>query len=326
MTSILFIAATTSTTLMIAGAAFMAILAGGWALSEVLFNGSTRSESRLDQLRKRASSESSLVTGSESSSATDKMAKLLQSASPSMSDSLKPKNEKDISKLQDKLNAANLRSEVAMPMFYTAKLFLAVTGLVLGGLGTMITYGFEIRTLMYAAGIGYFFYMLPDIYVGLRARKRKQSVFLGLPDALDLMVVCVEAGLGLDQAMRRVADELKKSHKNVADEFDMCNTQLQMGLTRETVLRDLGDRNGVEDLKTLSSVIIQVDKFGTSVGKALRTQSDAMRVRRRQIAEEKAAKTAVTLIFPLVLFIFPGIFVVLVGPAAIRVMNDFLTL
>ena len=302
----------------------MAILAAGWAITEVLFNGSTRSESRLEQLRKRPNSDA--LAGAGSDSTKDKMAKLLQSASPSMSDSIKPKNEKDVNKLQDKLNAANLRSEAAMPMFYSAKVILAGTGLVLGGLGTLLTYGFELQTAMYTAGIAYFFYLLPDLYVGLKAKKRKQTVFLGLPDALDLMVVCVEAGLGLDQAMRRVADELKKSHKNVADEFEMCNTQLQMGLTRETVLTDLGARNGVEDLKTLSSVIIQVDKFGTSVGKALRTQSDAMRVRRRQIAEEKAAKTAVTLIFPLVLFIFPGIFVVLVGPAAIRVMNDFMTI
>ena len=99
---------------------------------------------------------------------------------------------------------------------------------------------------------------------------------------------------------------------------------LQMGKQREQVLRELGDRNGVDDLKTLSSIMIQVDKFGTSVGTALRTQSDAMRVRRRQIAEEKAAKTAVKLIFPLVIFIFPGIFVVLVGPAAITMVNEML--
>lgn len=122
--------------------------------------------------------------------------------------------------------------------------------------------------------------------------------------------------------MRRVSDELFKSHPVIAHEFKLCNQQLQMGSTRETVLTELGARNGVADLKTLSSVMIQVDRFGTSVGKALRTQSDAMRVRRRQIAEEKAAKTAVKLIFPLVLFIFPGIFVVLVGPAAIRMVEE----
>ena len=116
------------------------------------------------------------------------------------------------------------------------------------------------------------------------------------------MVVCVEAGLGLDQAMRKVADELLRAHPLIASEFNICNQHLQMGKRRETVLRELGDRNGVDDLKTLSSIMIQVDKFGTSIGTALRTQSDAMRVRRRQIAEEKAAKTAVKLIFPLVSF------------------------
>ena len=134
----------------------------------------------------------------------------------------------------------------------------------------------------------------------------------------------LRAGLGMDQALRRVADEMVDSHPIVAHEFQVCNYQLQYGSTRETVLNELGDRNGVEDLKTLSAVMIQVDKFGTSVGKALRVQSEAMRVRRRQIAEEKASKTAVQLIFPLVLFIFPGVFVVLVGPAAITMMDQML--
>ena len=138
------------------------------------------------------------------------------------------------------------------------------------------------------------------------------------------MVVCVEAGLGLDQAMRRVADELEGTHPVIAGEFKICNKQLQMGSTREQVLTELGARNDVDDLKTLSSIMIQVDRFGTSVGKALRTQSETMRTRRQQIAEEKAAKTAVKLIFPLVLFIFPGIFVVLVGPAAITMVNEML--
>jgi tight adherence protein C len=114
------------------------------------------------------------------------------------------------------------------------------------------------------------------------------------------------------------------THPVVAHEFQVCNKQLQYGSTRETVLNELGERNGVEDLQTLASVMIQVDKFGTSVGKALRVQSEAMRVRRRQIAEEKASKTAVQLIFPLVLFIFPGIFVVLVGPAALTMMDEML--
>jgi len=218
------------------------------------------------------------------------------------------------------------------------RFFSAVGGFVVGGgLGLLAT-GFSFWPVVYAAVVGALFsYLpqyaavlgalfsyLPQLVLALAARSRKQKLFLGLPDSLDLMVVCVEAGLGMDQALRRVADEMIDTHPVVAHEFQTCNQQLQYGSTRETVLTELGERNGVEDLKTLASVMIQVDKFGTSVGKALRIQSEAMRTRRRQIAEEKASKTAVQLIFPLVLFIFPGIFVVLVGPAAITMMDELL--
>ena len=165
-------------------------------------------------------------------------------------------------------------------------------------------------------------FYLPDFIIWLITRKRKEAIFLGLPDALDLMVVCVEAGLGLDQAMRKVADEMGKSHHVIAEEFGLCNLQLQMGSSRNNVLHELGLRTGVEDLIALASIMIQADKFGSSIAQALRVQSDAMRTKRRQLAEEKAAKTAVQLIFPLVIFIFPGIFVVLVGPAAITMINE----
>ena len=136
------------------------------------------------------------------------------------------------------------------------------------------------------------------------------------------MVVCVEAGLGLDQAMRKVSDEMKKTYRILAEEFAIANFQLQMGRPRVEVLHELGARTGVADLRSLAAVLIQTDKFGSSVAHALRTQSDSMRIRRRQLAEEKAAKTAVKLIFPLVLFIFPGIFVILVGPAAITMVRE----
>jgi tight adherence protein C len=137
-----------------------------------------------------------------------------------------------------------------------------------------------------------------------------------------MMVVCVEAGLGLDQAMRRVSEEMRRTYWVISDEFGVANFQLQMGRPRNDVLHELGIRTGVSDLRALAAVIIQADKFGSSIAQALRVQSDSMRTRRRQIAEEKAAKTAVKLIFPLVLFIFPGIFVVLVGPAAITMVNQ----
>ena len=150
-----------------------------------------------------------------------------------------------------------------------------------------------------------------------RQKPQETTSFCGLPDALDLMVVCVEAGLGLDQAMRKVSEEMKKSSAIIAEEFGLCNFQLQMGRARTEVLHELGHRTGVDDLRRLAAILIQADKFGSSIAQALRVQSDSMRTRRRQLAEEKAAKTAVKLIFPLVMFIFPAIFVVLVGPAAI---------
>jgi tight adherence protein C len=168
---------------------------------------------------------------------------------------------------------------------------------------------------------GLFFY-LPDLTVWFLGRRRKEAIFLALPDALDLMVVCVEAGLGLDQAMRKVSEEMKKTYRVIAEEFAISNFQLQMGRARSEVLHELGVRTGVADLRSLAGVLIQADKFGSSIAQALRVQSDSMRTRRRQLAEERAAKTAVKLIFPLVMFIFPGIFVVLVGPAAITMVRE----
>ena len=166
------------------------------------------------------------------------------------------------------------------------------------------------------------FFYLPDVVVGYLGNRRKQAIFHSLPDALDLLVVCVEAGLGLDHAMRKVSDEMKRTHPVLSEEFALTNFHLQMGRPRAEALHELGVRTGVSDLRSLAAVLIQADKFGSSIAQALRVQSDSMRIRRRQLAEEKAAKTAVKLLFPLVLFIFPGIFVVLVGPAAIAMIRD----
>ena len=166
-------------------------------------------------------------------------------------------------------------------------------------------------------------FYIPDFLVGRRRKKRAESIFLGLPDALDLMVVCVEAGLGLDAAMRRVTSELARTAPVLCEEFAIANFQMQMGRASRDVLRDLGIRTGVDDMRALAAVIIQAEKFGSSIGSALRVQSDAMRLRRRQLAEERAAKTAVKIMIPLILFIFPGVFVVLVGPAGIQLVAAF---
>ena len=307
-------------------AAFLAIAIGAWVLLDVFFNKKTRSESRLEMMRDRAKGRLGGVEVEKSAGMNAKqgITKLLEKASPALGDSLKPKTEKEASALRQKLQAAGFRGESATSLFNTIKMVSAIGGFLMGGGVALINSGFSTSTIFYTLICAGVFFFMPDLIVGLIASKRKEKIFLSLPDALDLMVVCVEAGLGLDQAMRKVAEELGKSHPTIATEFKICNQALQYGSTREVVLNELGSRNGVDDLKTLATIMIQVDKFGTSVGTALRTQSEAMRVRRRQMAEEKAAKTAVKLIFPLVLFIFPGIFVVLVGPAAITMVNEML--
>jgi tight adherence protein C len=184
--------------------------------------------------------------------------------------------------------------------------------------------GFTQKTLMYVVILGGVGFYLPQLGLWLMVSSRKKQIFLSLPDALDLLVVCVESGLGLDAALRKVTEEMKHHAKIICEELALANLQLQMGKSRRDVLHDLGVRTGVDDVKALAAILIQADRFGSSIAQALRVQSDSMRVRRRQIAEEKAAKTAVQLIFPLVLFIFPAIFVVLVGPAAIQIQRGLL--
>src|SRR6185369_786299 len=200
-----------------------------------------------------------------------------------------------------------------------------VVGLMVGsGIGLGI-YGMNkngLYSLVISAGMGFY---LPELILTFLKYSRQERIFLTLPDALDLLVVCVEAGLGLDAGMRRVSEELADTAPDLCSEFSMCNFHLQMGRPRREVLHDLGIRSGVDDLKSLSAILIQADRFGASVAQALRVQSDSMRVKRSQLAEERAQKTSVKMIFPLVLFIFPGIFVVLVGPAAISMINNLLT-
>lgn len=301
-------------------ALFVACALGVWMLAEYFLGDKNKAESRLHRIREEAA-------GTPTQGINDRangLKRLLDAASPKFSETLKPKSEKDVNKLKNKLSAAGFRHESAITVYSTLKALIAIAGFALAGGVALLVKGLTMKALCYTVGAGMICMFIPDIILALLGKGRKQKIFLSLPDALDLMVVCVEAGLGLDQAMRKVAEEMKRAHPIISYEFKVCNQALQMGRPRQDVLSDLGIRNCVDDLKTLASIIIQVDRFGTSVGTALRTQSESMRTKRKQIAEEKAAKTAVKLIFPLVIFIFPGIFVVLVGPAAITMINEML--
>ncbi|MCR9120025.1 MAG: type II secretion system F family protein [bacterium] len=298
-------------------AVFGAFAAIAWVALDWFSRRKPRSEERLEELRDPRGRKREDNRGLGNSDAIERV---IEKASP-LAQTLKPQNEQQATEIKQRLEHAGFRQDGVQTIYLAIKLIFMLIGAAVGG-GILLLNTFTMYVLLAAAVFGGGLFFAPDLVLMLLAKRRKEAIFLGLPDALDLMVVCVEAGLGLDQAMRKVSEEMKKSYRIVAEEFGLCCMQLQMGKARTEVLHSLGERNGVDDLSALASIIIQADKFGSSIAQALRVQSDAMRVRRRQIAEEKAAKTAVKLIFPLVIFIFPGIFVVLVGPAAITMVNE----
>ena len=249
---------------------------------------------------------------------------VFQKAAPTLSKALQPKTETEQSELKIRLSNAGFHSPNAITFYLAIKFVALMTGLLLGAGYGIPKYGMTqsgLFAIIIGGGLGFY---IPEMGLWLMKRSRQEKIFLSMPDALDLLVVCVEAGLGLDQGMRRVSEELMDTHPELCSEINMAIFQTQMGRPRREVLHDLGVRTGVDDMRALAAILIQADKFGSSIAQALRVQSDSMRVKRMQMAEEKAAQTAVKMIFPLVLFIFPGIFVVLVGPAAIMMIDGLL--
>lgn len=292
-----------------------------WAVLNLISERNRRSQERLIRHSRPASlaeiEDPRITQKTERFQAVADMAKAL-------SQPVMPKSDLEQSALRVRLANAGFRSEAAAAIYSGLRVAAGIFFL-LAALGFFLPRTeTPIKKLIYigaTAGIGFY---LPNIVLWWLRRKRQQEIFLTLPDALDLMVVCVESGLGLDAAMRKVCDEMQDTAKVLAEEIGLANLQLQMGRPKREVLHDLGVRTGVDDVKSLAAILIQADRFGSSVAQALRVQSDSMRTRRKQIAEEKAAKTAVQMIFPLVLFIFPGIFVVLVGPAALAISKQML--
>ncbi|HSZ54266.1 MAG TPA: type II secretion system F family protein, partial [Tepidisphaeraceae bacterium] len=168
-------------------------------------------------------------------------------------------------------------------------------------------------------GLGFF---LPRMILKRMIRNRQQRIRLGLPDALDLTVICVEAGLALDQALMRVGQDLHHAHPDLSDEFHLVNLEMRAGKPRAEALRNLVDRTGVDDIRSLVGTLIQTDRFGTSVAQALRVHSDSLRTERRQRAEEQAAKTTIKMVPPLVIFVLPSIIFVTIGPAVIELIRQ----
>jgi tight adherence protein C len=224
-----------------------------------------------------------------------------------------PKSPKELSTLRLRLVQAGYRRDEALTMFFGIRVAFALS------LFSLFASGFVGRpNLTFALGGLGLGYILPGMVLARMAKRRAHRIRLSLADALDLLVVSVEAGLGLDQALTRVGQELAFAYPELSDELRLINLELRAGKPRPEALRNLADRTGVDDLSSLVTMLIQTDKFGTSVAQSLRVYSETLRTKRRQRAEEAAAKTGVKMVFPLVLCIFPAIWVVTIGPAAIK--------
>ncbi|HXW05672.1 MAG TPA: type II secretion system F family protein [Vicinamibacterales bacterium] len=230
-----------------------------------------------------------------------------------------PKSPKEMNRLRRRLAMAGYHEPSAMFVFGLAQLItpIVLVTLVLAFLGIN-------RGWMYAVMAGAIGYLLPGLLLARKIEIRKREIRNGLPDALDLLIVCVEAGSGLDQAIVKASDELAITYPALAQELRLITTEVRAGKPRLEAFKNFAARTKVEDVQSLVALLVQTDKFGTSIAQALRTHAETSRTKRRQRAEERAAKVGVKLVFPLVFFLFPALYVVILGPAVIQFVRVFL--
>ena len=237
----------------------------------------------------------------------------------------KPKKEEGVNHIQKLFLRAGYRSKNAMVIFFGSKVVCAVGLLVCMFVFQLFKPQVKLVNLtVLSVAIALIGFRLPNLWLSIRTARRKEALTLGLPDALDLLVVCAEAGMGLDSAMKRVGEEMKLNSRTISEEFRLLNLELRAGKSRKEALKNLALRADLEEVNSLITLLIQADRFGTSVAQALRVHSNAMRIRRTQRVEEVAAKLPVKLLFPTILCIFPSLFLVILGPAllqASRILN-----
>jgi tight adherence protein C len=229
-----------------------------------------------------------------------------------------PRSPEEMSRQERRLVKAGIRRKDAPLLFNGVKLALIIVALAIF-ISTRLMWT---NPLLYSALALFLGAAIPDLWLTYRGTSRNDRIQLALPNALDLTVVCIEAGMGLDQALMRIGQEMKRGFHELSDELHVLGLEVNAGRKRSDALRNLGNRTNNKDLKALVAVLIQTDRFGTSVAQALRTFSETLRTTRRLRAEEHAAKMGVKMIPPLVFFIFPAIFVVIIGPAAIGIVRD----
>ena len=227
-----------------------------------------------------------------------------------------PLSPADVSRTRRWLIQAGFRDAIDVNYYFGARVLMAGIGFV----GVVLFTGFDNLALL--VGIPALGFMLPRFILKRMIKDRQNRIRLGLPDALDLTVICVEAGLALDQALMRVGQDLHHAHPDLSDEFHLVNLEMRAGKPRAEAMRNLVDRTGVDDIRSLVGTLIQTDRFGTSVAQALRVHSDSLRTERRQRAEEQAAKTTIKMVPPLVIFVLPSIIFVTIGPAVIELIRQ----
>lgn len=230
-----------------------------------------------------------------------------------------PKSPKDMSRLRRRLARAGFTQAKAAVYYMLAELALPVVfGLTALAVIGARNNGWLLATLLAVVG-----YMIPGLYIGRKTSQRKTAIRNGLPDALDLLTICVEAGSALDQAIVKASEELVIVHPALAGELQTVTTETRAGKPRLEAFKNLAQRTDVDDVRTIVSMLTQTDRFGTSIAQALRTHADTLRTKRRQRAEERAAKVGVKLVFPLALCLFPALYVVCFGPVVVRIYHAF---
>lgn len=237
-----------------------------------------------------------------------------------------PASPADVTVMRRRLIRAGIKGDSALSILYGSKVLLGTVfplGMAMLVAGSAADSSNKMLAIGAAAVAGFWG---PNEYIKIKAQRRQKEIQRGLANALDLLVVCVESGLGLDQAIVQVAKELAHAHREISEEFAFVNLELKAGKRRLDALRNLGERTSVDDLRKLVAVLIQADRFGTGIGQSLRAHADFMRIQARQVAEEKAAKLGVKLVFPIFFCILPSLFVVTVGPMAVKIVRELLPL
>ena len=282
-------------------AIFVSIALAVGAIASQIFRWSTPEQREIKKLRQRALD--GVFTNVELTEVAAPWVKRFQQVAP--------KSPKEMSRLRRRLTTAGYRSLTAATLYAVAEIVLP---LVFGG-GVLLVLGFSKWFIaLFGAAVGY---VVPGFWLGRKTTLRQKQIRNGLPDALDLIIVCIEAGSGIDQALVKTSDELDISYPALAEELRLITTEIRAGKARLEAFKNFASRTKVDEVRSLVAMLVQTDRFGTSIAQALRTHAEVSRTKRRQNAEERAAKIGVKLVFPLVFCLFPGLYVAILGPAVV---------